>query len=158
MVINPLIQQGRKYGDGRWQYEVFNWQNLFQSKMVWKEKTIGKTWVKYKYINKGENNKKFISTVSNLHTNCLLETETERWATAREQVIHPRPQTPQGKSVAKSKIISLSQNKMFLDSSCSCRCLIYRSQVLSREWRCCWSSADGRCSNYIWVINNYMAC
>ena len=25
---------------------------------------------------------------------------------------------------------------------------------LSWEWRCSWSSADRRCSNYIWVINN----
>ena len=31
------------------------------------------------------------------------------------------------------------------------------SQVLSREWRCSWRSADRRCSNYIWVINNFIA-
>ena len=31
------------------------------------------------------------------------------------------------------------------------------SQVLSWEWRCGWSSADRRCSNYIWVINNFIA-
>ena len=29
--------------------------------------------------------------------------------------------------------------------------------MLSREWRCSWSSADRRCSNYIWVINNSIA-
>ena len=29
--------------------------------------------------------------------------------------------------------------------------------VLSWEWRCSWSSADRRCSNYIWVINNSIA-
>ena len=29
--------------------------------------------------------------------------------------------------------------------------------MLSREWRCNWSSADRRCSNYIWVINNFIA-
>ena len=28
--------------------------------------------------------------------------------------------------------------------------------VLSREWRCSWSSADS--SNYIWVIDNFIAC
>ena len=28
---------------------------------------------------------------------------------------------------------------------------------LSREWRCSWSSADRRCSNYIGVINNLIA-
>ena len=32
------------------------------------------------------------------------------------------------------------------------------SQVLSWEWRCSWSNADIRCSNYIWVINNFIAC
>ena len=26
----------------------------------------------------------------------------------------------------------------------------------SREWRCSWSSADKRCSNYIWVIDNFI--
>ena len=46
---------------------------------------------------------------------------------------------------------------MFLVSSCSCLCAIYRSQMLSREWRCSWNSADRRCSNYIWVINNFIA-
>ena len=30
--------------------------------------------------------------------------------------------------------------------------------VLSQEWRCSWSSADRRCSNYIWVINKFIAC
>ena len=30
------------------------------------------------------------------------------------------------------------------------------SQVLSWEWRCSWSSADRQCSNYIWVINNFI--
>ena len=29
--------------------------------------------------------------------------------------------------------------------------------MLSREWRCSWSSADTRCSNYIWVINIFIA-
>ena len=42
-------------------------------------------------------------------------------------------------------------------SSLSCSCLrpIHWSQVLSREWRCSWISADRRCSIYIWVINNF---
>ena len=29
--------------------------------------------------------------------------------------------------------------------------------MLSREWRCSWSSSDRRCSNYIWVIDNFIA-
>ena len=41
--------------------------------------------------------------------------------------------------------------------SCSCLCPIHWSQVLSREWRCSWSSADRRCFNYIWVIHNLIA-
>ena len=46
---------------------------------------------------------------------------------------------------------------MFPVWACSCLCAVYWSQVLSREWRCSWSSADRRCSNYIWVINNLIA-
>ena len=42
-------------------------------------------------------------------------------------------------------------------SSCSRLCPIHWSHVLSWEWRCNWSSADRRCSNYIWVINNLIA-
>ena len=45
---------------------------------------------------------------------------------------------------------------MFLISSCSCLRPIHWSQVLSQEWRCSWSSADRLCSNYIWVINNFI--
>ena len=47
--------------------------------------------------------------------------------------------------------------KTFLVSSYSCFCPIQWSQALSREWRCSWSSADRRCSNYIWVINKFIA-
>ena len=32
-----------------------------------------------------------------------------------------------------------------------------RVKTVSWEWRCSWSSADRRCSNYIWVINNLIA-
>ena len=46
---------------------------------------------------------------------------------------------------------------MFLVSSCNCLYPIQWSQVLSREWWCSWNSADRRCSNYIWVINNFIA-
>ena len=43
---------------------------------------------------------------------------------------------------------------MFLVSSSIWLCAIYWSQLSSGEWRCSWSSADRRCSNCIWVINN----
>ena len=46
---------------------------------------------------------------------------------------------------------------MFLVSSRSCLCAIYWNQVLSREWRCSRSSADRRCSNYTWMIKNFIA-
>ena len=42
-------------------------------------------------------------------------------------------------------------------SSCSCLCPIHWSQVLNQEWRCSWSSANRRCSDYIWVIKNFIA-
>ena len=43
---------------------------------------------------------------------------------------------------------------MILVLSFSCLCPIHWSWALCREWRCSWSSADRRCSNYIWVIMN----
>ena len=46
---------------------------------------------------------------------------------------------------------------MFIVLCCSCLCPIHWSQVLSREWRCSWSSGDRWCSNYIWVINSFSA-
>ena len=46
---------------------------------------------------------------------------------------------------------------MLLVSSSSCLYPICWSQVLSWEWRCSWSSAERRCSKYIWVINNLIA-
>ena len=46
---------------------------------------------------------------------------------------------------------------MFLISSCSCFCPSHSSQVLNGEGRCNWSSADGQCSSYIWVINSFIA-
>ena len=38
---------------------------------------------------------------------------------------------------------------------CSCIRAIYWSQMLRGERRCSWSSADRRCSNYIWVVNKF---
>ena len=46
---------------------------------------------------------------------------------------------------------------MIVVLSCSCLWPIHWSQVLSWEWRCSWSSANRRCSNYIWEINNCIA-
>ena len=46
---------------------------------------------------------------------------------------------------------------MLLESACSCHFAIYWSQVLIGKWRCIWSNADRRCSNYIWSINNLVA-
>ena len=47
--------------------------------------------------------------------------------------------------------------QIFLGSSCSCLRSIHWSQVLSWEWRCSWSNADRRCSNYLWVISNFIS-
>ena len=46
---------------------------------------------------------------------------------------------------------------MFLVLSCRCLCPIHWSQVLSQKWRCSWSSSNRQCSNYIWVINDFIA-
>ena len=39
----------------------------------------------------------------------------------------------------------------------NCLCPIHWSQLLCREWRCSWSSAGRRCSNYICMINTRKA-
>ena len=49
-----------------------------------------------------------------------------------------------------------TQNLNVSHSSYNGLCPIHWNQVLSREWRCSWSSADRRCSNYIWVINSFI--
>ena len=56
--------------------------------------------------------------------------------------------------LCKTSSISHTNSQNLIVSSCSCLRSIHWSQVLSWEWRCSWSSADRRCSNYIWVINN----
>ena len=69
-------------------------------------------------------------------------------------------QGSQGMMFTVKPLIYASPNpktEMFLVLSCSCLCKIYWNQVLSQKWRCSWSSADRRCSNYIWVINNFIA-
>ena len=54
--------------------------------------------------------------------------------------------------------ISVAPNPKTLNvSSYICFCPIQWRHVLSREWRCSWSSADMWCSNYIQVINNFIA-
>ena len=53
--------------------------------------------------------------------------------------------------------ISLTKSQNLDVFRLGCLCAIYWSHVLSGEWRSSWSSADRRCSNYIWVINNLIA-
>ena len=53
--------------------------------------------------------------------------------------------------------LPLIKTYLFLVPSCRCLWPFHWSQVLSWEWRCGWSSADRRCSNYIWVINKFIA-
>ena len=59
------------------------------------------------------------------------------------------------------QVSNISHTKsQYLTNSCTVlqlSLLKHLSQMLSREWRCSWSSADRRCSNYIWVIDNFIA-
>ena len=50
-----------------------------------------------------------------------------------------------------------TKTEIVLVSYCSYLCPIRWSQLISREWRCSWSSADRRCSNYIWVTTIVIA-
>ena len=55
-----------------------------------------------------------------------------------------------------TKLQHLKDSRTVLYSH-GCLCRIPWSQMLSQEWRCSWSSANRRCSNYIWVIDNFIA-
>ena len=55
-------------------------------------------------------------------------------------------------NIRSTKFQNLNVSPLVLQLSLS----IYWIQVLSRKWRSTWSSADRRCSNCIWVINNFI--
>ena len=59
-------------------------------------------------------------------------------------------------NIRRTKSENLSYCRLVLQLPLSCLWPIHWSQVLSWEWRCSWSSADRWCSNYIWVINNFI--
>ena len=104
---------------------------------------------------------------------CFLNSNSLQWVT--NEVLHkqiikmchcwratlyahlPPPMSNRYPIIIYRKISNLrlteSQNLMFIVSDYSCLYAIYSSQVLSGEGRYSWSSADRRCSNYIWVIN-----
>ena len=54
------------------------------------------------------------------------------------------------------KLHQVTKLKCFLSRLAVVFAQIHWSQVFSREWRCSWSSTDRWCSNYIWVINNFI--
>ena len=62
--------------------------------------------------------------------------------------------------ISVQSLIQDAQNhktNLILVSSCSCLYPTHSSQVLSKKWKCSWSSTDRRCSNYIWVIIKVIA-
>ena len=63
----------------------------------------------------------------------------------------------QTSSMRHTKSPNRNVSSLILQLSCSCLGTIHWSQVLSREWRCSWSSASQRWSIYIWAINNFIA-
>ena len=56
--------------------------------------------------------------------------------------------------IPKKHVLSFKCNDLFKMANLKA---ISSSATLSREWRCSWSSTDRRCSNYISVINNFIA-
>ena len=57
-----------------------------------------KSWTRAESDNKIINSH---SSIPNLHTNCVFRDKPKSELSCRRQVVHPRPQTPQGESVAK---------------------------------------------------------
>ena len=65
--------------------------------------------------------------------------------TFKSKILNQRKQLVQTNYMNYYKTSSISRTKS------------HNLNVLSWEWRCSWSSADRRCSNCIWVINNFIA-
>ena len=63
-------------------------------------------------------------------------------------ILHQNPPYCQISNIRHTKYQNLNVSRLVLQLSLP---------NLSWEWRCSWSSADRRCSNYIWVINNLTA-
>ena len=100
------------------------------------------------------------------YTCCVNSPNKQRYFLSISHIPEYRKNTNCTKAISVAVIISTVKSllyvppnhktKMLLVSSCSSLCVIYWIQVLSREWRCSWNSADRRCSNYIWVMNNFI--
>ena len=60
-------------------------------------------------------------------------------------------------NIRRTKSPHLNVSRLVLQSSLPNPMKPGVKHVLSREWRCSWSSADRRCSNYIWVVDNFIA-
>ena len=90
------------------------------------------------------------------HRSMIWETQEGMHSLAQLLHIQFSPIYHQISNISHTKYENL--NVSHLISSCSWFCPIHWSQVLSWSLRCSWSSADRRCSNYVWVINNFIPC
>ena len=60
-------------------------------------------------------------------------------------------------SVLGAAVLDFTQILAYLVHNMSRSQLYLITHSFTREWNCSWSSAGRRCSNYIWVINNFSA-
>ena len=108
----------------------------------------------------------FCSKESNCHLKGMFWVLAWRWPDGKP-LLKPVVATSLNRCIIRHYIpLNLSHTKSpklkcFPPRLASCLCPVYWSQVVSQEWRCSWrcswSSADRRCSNYIWIINNFIA-
>ena len=65
----------------------------------------------------------------------------------------PKLSYRQTSNIRRTRFQNLNVSRLVLQLFCP----IYWSQMSSPEWKWSWSSADRRCSNYIWAINNFIS-
>ena len=83
----------------------------------------------------------------------IIVVTTISFVITREGIWAPLHWMPARHYSQTSNILYIKSEKVkFLVSPCSCLCPRYWNKVLSREWRCSWSSTVRWCSNYIWEI------
>ena len=81
------------------------------------------------------------------HRNCNCSVNWPLWCWNQNNLINDKIS-----NIRRSKSPNLNVSRLVLQ--------LYLAKpmksVLSRKWRCSWSSADRRCSHYIWVIDNFI--
>ena len=96
----------------------------------------------------------YVFIVLNAQCRDLLTTSFYKNCQRYELKLYNQCKLPQTSSISRTKSENLNVSRLVLELFLSNP---VKPGVSVAQWRYSWSSADKRCSNYIWVINNFIA-